>query len=81
MSKQLRLPFAVSKAKLQTFFINELGRPLSRATFRKHTRLIEFCERELQLTPEVFKRRKNFFGHEVEAICKEYGIDMDELVD
>ena len=62
------------------FFVNEAGQPLSRNTFRKYTRLMEFCKEHLNMPQEVFKRRKNFFGDEVVKICKEYGIDIDELL-
>jgi hypothetical protein len=83
MSKPItpvRLPYAVSKARLQMFFVNEAGTPLSRKSFRKYIRLMEFCQEHLNMAPDVFRRRKNFFGNEVEVICKGFGIDIDELL-
>ena len=77
--KQPRLPFALSKAKLQTFFVNEAGQTVSAATFKKHSGLQDFCETELGLPPSVFRKRKQFFGEEVEKLCAHYQIDIDEL--
>jgi hypothetical protein len=75
-----KMPFSVSKAKLQPFFLTESGQVLSRQTFRKYINLAAFCESTLNMTPSEYKRRKNFFGSEVEAICKGYGIDVEDLV-
>jgi hypothetical protein len=77
--KQLRLPFAVSKSKLQTFFINDGGTAVSRGTFRHKSGLRDFCITELGMTADEFRKRKQFFGQEVDAILTKYQIDRDEL--
>lgn len=80
-SKQLRLPFTVSKAKLQTFFLNEAGQTISRTTFKKYSGLLEFCQQEFNMSELEYRKRKAFFGHEVEAILSKFNIEFEELYD
>lgn len=72
-------PFMLSKAKLQTFFVNEAGQPISRTTFREQSQLFAFCEATFGMTQDEFRRRKAFFGDEVVAILEQYQIDVADL--
>lgn len=77
--KQLRLPFAVSKSKLQSLFLNDGGTAVSRGTFRARSGLRDFCIHVLNMSEDDFRRRKYFFGHEVDAILKQYQIEREDL--
>jgi RNA processing factor Prp31 len=79
MSKKLRLPFAVSKSKLQSLFLNDGGQAVSRGTFRARSGLRDFCKESLHITEDEYRRRKYFFGHEVDAILQRYQIEREDL--